>query len=415
MITGDGHGGPGDASVPGRAELPVEPAGAGLVAPITLGRPGWRRRYTSVSRAIDAGALACTPGLYLMWREVVALPLVAVLLSVVALAVAGRGALRLWLHRLRRQGRAMSTVLAVGAADGVAALVDRTRGAPGMGWRIDGACTPTGAGIDGTAMIAGVPVVGDLDAVASLALTGDVDAVAVGPAPGWTAVRLQKLAWDLDCSRTALLVDPRLVQLVGPRMRVTGVPGLPLLRLDHPTLTRVPRLVKGAMDRVGALLALLLVAPVMVSCALAVRRDGGPALRRQQRLGRGGREFALLTFRTTRLDTNLVTPVGRLLRRHCLDELPQLFNVLSGSMSLVGPRPTMPHEVLYGGDHASHRRNLLVKPGITGLWQMWGREPAEDEPEAEGVDLLYVEDWSPALDARILLRTLRTAIGGSTR
>src|SRR4051812_9789618 len=316
MIIGDGHGGPGDASVPGHARYPVEPAGAGFVGPITLGRPSWRRRYTSVSRAIDAGALACASGLYLMWREVVELPLVAALLSVVALAVAGRGALRLWLHRLRRQGRAMSTVLAVGAADGVAALVGRTRGAPGMGWRIDGACTPTGAGIDGTAMIAGVPVVGDLDAVASLALSGHVDAVAVGPAPGWTALRLQQLAWDLDCSRTALLVDPRLVALVGPRMRVAGVPGLPLLRLDHPTLTRAPRLLKEATDRFVALLVLLLAAPVLVSCAIVVRRDGGPALRRQQRLGRGGREFALLTFRTTSVDTGLLTPVGRLLRRH---------------------------------------------------------------------------------------------------
>src|SRR5204862_8321111 len=122
-------------------------------------------------------------------------------------------------------------------------------------------------------------------------------------------------------------------------------------------------------------------------------------------------------FRTTRVDTGLLTPVGRLLRRHCLDELPQLLNVLGGSMALVGARPTVPHEVLRGGEGAAHRRNLLVKPGITGLWQMWGRGPAddEDEDEAEGVDLLYVEDWSPALDARILLRTLRTAIGGSAR
>jgi lipopolysaccharide/colanic/teichoic acid biosynthesis glycosyltransferase len=411
-MTWDGHGGPGDAPGPDRASIPTQPADAGLVAPITLGRPGWRRRYTSFSRAIDAGTLACAPGLYLLWREVVALPLVAVLLSVVALAVAGRSALRAWLHHLRRQGRAMSTVLAVGTVDGVATLVGRTRGAPSLGWRVDGACTPTGAGVDGAAGIAGVPVVGDLDGVASLALGGHVDAVAVEPAPGWTAVRLQKLAWDLDCSRTALLVDPRLVQLVGPRMRITGVPGLPLLRLDHPTLTRVPRLVKGATDRLLALLALLVVAPVLVGCAIAVRRDGGPALRRQPRLGRGGREFALLTFRTADAATGLPTPVGRFLRRYCLDELPQLLNVLGGSMALVGPRPTLPNEVLRGGG-AAHRRNLLVKPGITGLWQLWGREPSA--VEADEVDLRYVEDWSPALDARILLRTLRTAMMSRSR
>lgn len=411
-MTGDGHEAQGDTPAPGVARIPAQRTGAELVAPITLGRPGWRCRYTQLTRATDALALACAPGLHLLWRELVALPLVAVVLSVVALALAARGALHAWLHHLRRHGRAMSTVLAVGTTEGVATLVARTRGAPGLGWRVDGACTSTGAGIDGAAGIAGVPVVGDLDAVASLALTGHVDAVAVGPAPGWTAVRLQQLAWDLDCSRTALLVDPRLVQLVGPRMRVTGVPGLPLLRLDHPTLTRAPRLVKGAMDRVGALLALALVAPILVSCAIAIRRDGGPALRRQLRLGRGGREFTLLTFRTRRTDTGRPTPVGKVLSRHCLDELPQLLNVLGGSMALVGPRPTLPHEVLRG-DRAAHRRNLLVKPGITGLWQLWGREPSEDE--ADGVDLRYVEDWSPALDARILLRTLRSAIEGSAR
>jgi lipopolysaccharide/colanic/teichoic acid biosynthesis glycosyltransferase len=411
-MVGDGHGTQGETPAPGPARIPAQRTGAELVAPITLGRPGWRRRYAHLTHAIDAGALACAPGLYLLWHETVALPLVAVALSVVALAVCGRAALHTWVHHLRRHGRAMSTVLAVGTADGVAALVARTVGAPRLGWRIDGACTPTGTGVDGAVGIAGVPVVGDLDGVASLALAGHVDAVAVGPAPGWTAVRLQQLAWDLDCSRTALLVDPRLVQLVGPRMRVTGVPGLPLLRLDHPTLTRFPRLVKGATDRLGALLALFLVAPVLISCAIAVRRDGGPALRRQPRLGRGGREFTLLTFRTRRLDTGLPTPVGRVLRRHCLDELPQLLNVLGGSMALVGPRPTLPREVLRGGS-AVHRRNLLVKPGITGLWQLWGREPSADE--AEGADLRYVEGWSPVLDARILVRSLRSAIGSSAR
>ena len=411
-MMGEAHDSHGDASASGPARIPAPRNGTELVAPVTLGSPGWRIRYGRVARAIDGVALACAPGLHLLWREVVALPLVAVLLSVVALAVAGRCALHAWVHHLRRHGRAMSSVLAVGTADGVAALVARTRAAPGLGWRIDGACTSTGAGVDGADGVAGVPVVGDLDGVASMALTGRVDAVAVGPAPGWTTVRLQQLAWDLDCSRTALLVDPRLVALVGPRMRVTGIPGLPLLRLDHPTLTRIPRLVKEVTDRLVALLVLLLTAPVLVSCAIAVRRDGGPVLQRRQRLGMGGREFTLLTFRTTGVDTGRPTSVGEVLRRHCLDELPQLLNVLGGSMALVGPRPTLPGEVLRGG-RGTHRRNLLVKPGITGLWQLWGREPSEDE--AEGVDLRYVEDWSPGLDARILLHSLRTAISGSPR
>jgi lipopolysaccharide/colanic/teichoic acid biosynthesis glycosyltransferase len=411
-MMGEAHGAKGDPALPEPTTTPAQRTGAELVAPVTIGGPGWRRRHTRLTRAIDAGALACSPVLYLLWHEVVALPLVAVALSVVALAVAGHAASTAWLHHLRRHGRAMSTVLAVGTVEGVAALVGRTRGAPSLGWRVDGACTSTGAGPDGAAGIAGVPVVGDLDGVASLALAGHFDAVAVGPAPGWTHVRLQQLARDLDCSRTALLVDPRLVRLVGPRLRVSGVPGLPLLRLDHPTLSGLPRLVKEAIDRLGALLALLLVAPVLLSCTVAVRRDGGPALRREPRLGRGGRQFSLLTFRTTRGDDGTLTPVGRVLHRYGLDELPQLLNVLGGSMALVGPRPAVPTRAT-PGDRAPQRRNLLVKPGITGLGPM--RDPDLPEGGADGLDLRYVEGWTPARDARILLRTLRTALGGLPR
>jgi lipopolysaccharide/colanic/teichoic acid biosynthesis glycosyltransferase len=391
--------------------IPTQRCGPDLVAPVTLGRPLWQCRRARVTRAIDAGAVGCSPGLYLLWRELVALPWVAVALSVVTLALVGRGALLAWLHHLRRHGRAMSTVLAVGTVDGIAALVNRTRGAIGLGWHIRGACTSTGTGAGGAAAIAGVPVVGDLDGVASLALTDHVDAVAVGPAPGWTAIRLQQLAWDLDCSRTALLVDRRLVPLVGPRMRVTGVPGLPLLRLEHPTLSRLPRAIKGAMDRLGALLALVIVAPVLVSCALMVRRDGGPALCRKPRLGRGGREFAMFTFRTTSVGTSMVTPVGQVLRRHCLDELPQLLNVLGGSMALVGPRPVVPREST--GEGGAQRR-LLVKPGITGLWQAAG-DAALSGSEVASLDLRYVEHWTPALDARILARSVRAALKSDHR
>src|SRR4051812_42231962 len=102
---GEAHGTHDDAPASRRARIPPQRTGAELVAPVTIGRPGWRRRYTRVTRAIDAGVLACAPGFFLLWREVVALPLVAVVLSVVALAVAGRVALYAWLHHLRRHGR----------------------------------------------------------------------------------------------------------------------------------------------------------------------------------------------------------------------------------------------------------------------------------------------------------------------
>ena len=410
-MAADGHGMQGDlpASDLDRA---AGPRGEDvLVAPVTLGRPRWRRRYDRAALALNLAALACSPGFYLLWKHLMQVPLVATILSVVVLSLAGQFALRGWLSQLRRGGSGMSTVLAVGSVETVTALVERTRRAPSLGWRVIGACTPTGAGPEGVSAVDGIPVIGDLDGVAALALANQVDAVSVAPAPGWTAVRLQHLARDLDHSTTALLVDPRLVQRVGPQMRVRGVNGLPLLRLDHPTLGTVARTLKGALDRSGALLAVVVVAPVLLACALAVRRDGGPALRREVRIGKGGSTFSLLTFRITTNDTGPVTRVGRVLRRWCLDELPQLFNVLGGSMALVGPRPPLPFEVAGTAKHEYGR--LPVKPGMTGLWQIADEDgPARER--AASLTVQYVATWTPLLDVRILLRTIGVVLRAGT-
>jgi exopolysaccharide biosynthesis polyprenyl glycosylphosphotransferase len=184
--------------------------------------------------------------------------------------------------------------------------------------------------------------------------------------------------------------------------------------------------VKGAVDRCIAALAIVLLAPVLAAIAMAVRlTSDGPALYRQERVGANGRTFTMLKFRSMVVDADRrladlqgenisdgllfklrndprVTPVGRWLRRLSLDELPQLFNVIGGSMSLVGPRPPLPAEVArYEG---SVSRRLLVKPGLTGLWQISGRSDLPWE-EAVRLDLRYVENWSLTLDALILCRT----------
>jgi exopolysaccharide biosynthesis polyprenyl glycosylphosphotransferase len=188
------------------------------------------------------------------------------------------------------------------------------------------------------------------------------------------------------------------------------------------------------MDRVVAALALLVLLPFLVAVAVAVRLDSpGPVLFRQRRVGRFGREFTILKFRTMSADAESrlpdvihlnrnsdgllfkapddprLTRIGRVLRKYSVDELPQLVNVLTGSMSLVGPRPPLPTEVArYQDDH--HRR-LLVKPGLTGLWQISGRADLSWE-EAVRLDLRYVENWSLATDALILWKTASVVLRG---
>ena len=350
-----------------------------------------------------------------------------------ALATTGRMVLRKRLHRNRAAGRAMSRVLAVGTDEAVASLIERTRRSPHHGWRVEGACTPAGTGPDESSTINDVPVVGDLDTVAAFALEGGYDTVSVGQTPGWTPVRLQQLAWDLEGSRTQLVVDPGLMEIAGPRLHVANVDGLPLLRLTHPTFAGVPKVLKGAFDRFAALLILALIWPLLLCLALAIRLDGGPAFFRQTRVGRGGQEFHVYKFRSMVVDAEArlaelkgrdqgngvlfkmkadprITRVGRVLRRYSLDELPQLFNVLGGSMSMVGPRPPLPREVA-GYERAAQRR-LLVKPGITGLWQVSGRSDLSWEQTVR-LDLRYVENWTLALDALIIVKTVRAVIRGS--
>ncbi|MGI8686592.1 MAG: exopolysaccharide biosynthesis polyprenyl glycosylphosphotransferase, partial [Acidimicrobiales bacterium] len=239
--------------------------------------------------------------------------------------------------------------------------------------------------------------------------------------------------WDLEGTGVDLLVVPSLVDVAGPRISVRPVAGLPLLHVEEPELGGGARLVKHLVERVAAAVLLVLLLPLLVAVGLAVRcTSRGPALFAQQRVGKHGRRFTLYKFRTMRrsAEAELVdladanehdgplfkirddprrTRLGRALRRVSIDEVPQLWNVVVGQMSIVGPRPPLPCEVEGYSDEA--RRRLLVKPGLTGLWQVSGRA---DLPWAEAVrlDLYYVENWSPALDLVILAKTLTAVVRG---
>jgi exopolysaccharide biosynthesis polyprenyl glycosylphosphotransferase len=228
-------------------------------------------------------------------------------------------------------------------------------------------------------------------------------------------------------------VVPRLFEFVNPRVTIHTVEGLPLLGLPAARIPRSSRFLKRCLDIVGASVLLVLAAPLMLVIAFFIRRDSpGPVLFRQTRLGIDMREFTLLKFRTMRVGTDdaphreyigsimdssalpmsgslykleraeAVTCVGRWLRATSLDELPQLFNVLRGDMSLVGPRPCIPYEIEFFAPH--HFERFLVPAGITGLWQVEARAHSTFG-EALELDALYARGWSLGLDLRLLART----------
>ncbi|MGC9542443.1 sugar transferase [Streptomyces sp. UG1] len=399
-------------------------------APAVLGQGAeeFRRLGRSLFTAVVVlalGGIALTSRNIKLWIFV-AIPAIALT------TMTARYLLRLWLHRQRKEGRCLRPVLAAGSPATVRDLIIRTRKFPHLGWRVDGVCTADGLGPDGD-QLDGVPVVGRLADVATHVRRDGYRVVAVTPDPHWSPDKLQRLAWNLEGSDAEMVVAPVLMEVAGPRLHVDAVLGIPLLRVSMPAFTGGRRAVKEVVDRLGAALLLILFAPLMVLVALLVVADSrGGALYRQRRVGKDGREFTIFKFRTmvagahgarARLaDRNegagllfklhrdpRVTRVGAVLRRYSIDELPQLFNVLTGSMSLVGPRPPLPEEcAAYGPDI---RRRLLVKPGLTGLWQISGRSDLPWE-EAVRLDLRYVEDWSLALDTVILWKTLRAVLHG---
>ncbi|MER5888842.1 sugar transferase [Streptomyces sp. NPDC001941] len=398
--------------------------------PAVLGQGAEEFRRLGRSLSTSAVVLALG-GISLASRNIklwifVAIPAVALV------TMTARYLLRLWLHRQRKDGRCLRPVLAAGSPATVRDLILRTRKFPHLGWRVAAVCTTDGLGLDGDELD-GVPVVGALADVAHYVRRDGYRVVAVTADPHWSPDRLQRLAWNLEGSEAEMVVAPMLMEVAGPRLHVDAVLGIPLLRVSMPTFTGGRRAVKAVVDRVGAALLLVMLAPLMVTVGLLILADSrGGAIYRQRRVGKDGAEFTIWKFRTMvtgahkaraelaelnegagllfkmRRDPR-VTRVGAVLRRYSLDELPQLFNVLTGSMSLVGPRPPLPEEsAAYGPDI---RRRLLVKPGLTGLWQISGRSDLPWE-EAVRLDLRYVEDWSLALDTVILWKTLRAVVHG---
>ncbi|HEY6798581.1 MAG TPA: sugar transferase [Kineosporiaceae bacterium] len=331
-------------------------------------------------------------------------------------------------HRIRRHGLATHRVLLVGDDPARQILAHRLRTAPHSGLRVVAHCPPIS--IDPTNPSAPAGITHIRQAVQH----AGADTVAVCHCPDLHPDTLRQLAWSLEGLGVDLLVAPALTDVAGPRISIRPVSGLPLLQIAEPEFTGVRRVLKRLLDITLASLGLIATTPLLLVIALTIRlTTPGPVLFRQTRIGRGGHHFTMYKFRSmyTDAETRLtelathndhtdgvlfkmrhdprITAIGRHLRRYSLDELPQLLNVVAGHMSMVGPRPPLPHEVArYEPD--THRR-LLVKPGLTGLWQVSGRS---DLPWHETVrlDLYYVENWSVALDTEIIWKTIGAVLRG---
>ena len=335
----------------------------------------------------------------------------------------GRRLMRVWVFDRRRDGHLMRRTLLIGEGRSLKELKVRLSFDPRTGFEVVESMPGPSAGPRG--------IDGWLDQVEQAIVDQDVDAVAISQTSSISSEVIRRLSWRLEGPNVALLVAPALGDATGPRLNIRPAAGLPLLHLDEPRLTGPQALLKRATDIFVSGLGLLLISPLLLLIALAIRiTSPGHALFIQDRVGQAGEVYRLVKFRSMydgseeiRTDTlgslagdpesyrtdPRVTPLGRFLRRWSLDELPQLWNVLMGEMSLVGPRPMLVEELPLLGT-TDHRRHL-TKPGMTGLWQVAGRKEVAWSERMQ-MDLRYVENWSPALDLVILAKTVKAVATG---
>ncbi len=355
--------------------------------------------------------------------------------GLVALLLVRKGN-RIWLRRRRARGDALTSVLIIGGPGSALEIANCFARTPAAGMRAAGLWVPVGdieleqvpwATERGLAVFGPTATLTEALAESSATMVIVTDSEHVGHRG------LKELAWTLAASDVDLMVSPNVVDVTNGRLQLTAVASMPFLHIDEPQYEAAAAWPKLIFDKVGAAVLLVAVAPILLATALAIKLGSrGPVFYMQERVGRDGVPFRMIKFRSMNVgaDAELrsllaatgqadqplgklqedprVTRVGRFIRRYSIDELPQLFNVVKGDMSLVGPRPQRDFEVeMY--DDVAHRR-LRVRPGMTGLWQVSGRSDLSWD-DAIGLDTHYVENWSMTSDVVILLKTLRAVIG----
>lgn len=333
---------------------------------------------------------------------------------------------RWWLNVRRREGAMSARVILVGAPEENARVAAEIARQPGVGLAVVGVHALGADDLEGAWTD---------EHARSLRLRLeelDADSVLVTGGARLDAHDIRRIGWGLEPGHEHLIVAVNLTDVAGPRIHTRPVAGLPLVHVETPQYSTRQRVLKRIFDIVGSIVLLAALSPVLIVLAVLVRLSGpGPIFYRQERVGQGGGVFGMVKFRSmvdgadARLHELLaeqgrdgtplfkvdndprITPIGRLLRKYSLDELPQLFNVLLGQMSLVGPRPQRDAEVAFYDDDA--RRRLIVRPGMSGLWQVSGRSALSWE-DAIRLDLFYVENWSLMGDIVILARTFKAVV-----
>ena len=347
-----------------------------------------------------------------------------------SIALVARFILRKQLYRARWQGLACQRAVVVGRDHAVRDLVADLHRETLHGIRPVAICTT-----ENVDTVGGVHREGSVRDAVQVARKHIADVVVVASPSDLDGIELRRLSWELDDNGIELIVSPGVVEVTGPRMSIRAAANLSLLHIERPALRGLNAASKTSFDRVVGGLLVILLAPLFLLVAVFIKlRDGGDVFFRQTRVGIDGSDFTMLKFRSMvpnaesqlaqvrsdvdhgngvlfkRRDDPRVTPIGRVLRRFSLDELPQLMNVMRGDMSIVGPRPPLRSEV--DGYAADAVRRLRVKPGLTGLWQVSGRSDLPWD-ESLRLDLRYVDNWSMFLDLQILWRTVRAVIRGT--
>lgn len=370
------------------------------------------------------GAIAI--GSYLLQAEVSRFYFAVSLPLGLALLLGGRWACRVYLGKLRAAGRALTRTIVIGKPSQVDEAVQDMLRRPEAGYlpvavsimQAEGQSPPT-------TTLPQIPYSHLRETVGHRS----IGAVVVAGGLGRHSTR--HLSWDLDGNKVELLIVPRIADVAGPRLHMRSVEGLGLMRVGLPRYSGWNYNLKRAFDIIFSTVALVLLSPFLLAIAIAIKLDSrGPVIFRQERVGRGGEPFVIHKFRSMSVDAESrldalraesigngalfkmdddprTTRVGRRLRKLSLDELPQFWTVLRGDMSVVGPRPHLEKELAEFPDDGLRR--LLIKPGITGLWQVNGRSSLSLE-ESIRLDLSYVENWSLAGDIAIILKTIRAVL-----